>query len=384
MVDISDPANPDSAALYDIYDFPRAASGVAIVGDYAYVVADSGGFVIMDIADPLNASQVGSYGTATWSEGHMAISGDVAYLTAGRSGLEVLDISDPVHPSLIGTYPPTASGYAIKVLVAGDYAFLLEFDGCLLILDISNPASPSLVGSYCPADRQYSYFWGGAAAGDYVYCASWNGYLMTVEVFNRGLDFDGNRCVSTYIAPGTMVDRVRISTTQTDSVRWEVCADSAEQWQEVLPGAGWVGLDYPGDLLRWRSSHIYTGGGVNPACSQLGIEYDYLAAVEGGSDVPRFFSLSTCSPNPFGSTMAVRYALPRRERVRLAIHDVMGREIVVLRDRLQEPGWFTASWNGRNTAGYEVGSGLYFMQMTAGDFAATRKIVRLRGAGSAR
>ena len=94
--------------------------------------------------------------------------------------------------------------------------------------------------------------------------------------------------------------------------------------------------------------------------------------------VPDATALDQNYPNPFNPVTQIRYSLSRGAEVRLVIYDVLGREIVTLADGRQEAGLRTVTWNGRDAAGRQVASGVYFYRLLAGEFAQTRKMVLLR------
>ncbi len=81
--------------------------------------------------------------------------------------------------------------------------------------------------------------------------------------------------------------------------------------------------------------------------------------------VPEEFSLSQNHPNPFNPETQISFALPEPSTVRLTVLDVLGREVAILEDRWLPPGYRTARWNGRNTKGESVSSGVYFYRMSA-------------------
>ncbi|MEM1055581.1 MAG: Ig-like domain-containing protein [Bacteroidota bacterium] len=63
-------------------------------------------------------------------------------------------------------------------------------------------------------------------------------------------------------------------------------------------------------------------------------------------------------PNPFGASTSLRYTLPNAAPVRLAVYDVLGREVAVLVDREQSAGTHTAAWAPRALA-----SGTYLVRL---------------------
>jgi hypothetical protein len=93
---------------------------------------------------------------------------------------------------------------------------------------------------------------------------------------------------------------------------------------------------------------------------------------------PTVFAMSAPAPNPFAASSTVRFGLPKACRVRLSVHDVAGRRVVMLLDQALDPGWYEGTWSGRNDVGRKAASGIYFVRLEAGDFAAVRKVMRLR------
>ena len=85
-------------------------------------------------------------------------------------------------------------------------------------------------------------------------------------------------------------------------------------------------------------------------------------------------------PNPFNPETWIPYQLTDASDVKITIYDVRGILVRVLPFGHQTAGYYTsrsraAYWDGRNSAGEKVASGLYFYTITAGDFNATRKML---------
>ena len=85
-------------------------------------------------------------------------------------------------------------------------------------------------------------------------------------------------------------------------------------------------------------------------------------------------------PNPSNPETWMPYHLAKAANVTLTIYDVRGRVVRELTLGHQSAGVYesrgrAAYWDGRNTAGEKVASGLYFYSLTAGDFTATRKLL---------
>ncbi len=91
------------------------------------------------------------------------------------------------------------------------------------------------------------------------------------------------------------------------------------------------------------------------------------------------FELKQNYPNPFNPETVISYRLSVISDVSLKIFDVLGREITTLVNGMQSPGIHTVEWNGKNSAGQQAGSGIYFYRLTAGNgFVETKKMILLK------
>lgn len=92
---------------------------------------------------------------------------------------------------------------------------------------------------------------------------------------------------------------------------------------------------------------------------------------------PNEFSLHQNYPNPFNPETIIRFTVSKRSNVRLTIHNVLGRRVRTFEGHFS-PGTHTVTWNGKNSSGQEVASGVYLYRLTAGDYQETKKMVLLR------
>ncbi len=94
---------------------------------------------------------------------------------------------------------------------------------------------------------------------------------------------------------------------------------------------------------------------------------------------PMRIGLNEVFPNPFTGETTIRYAVSRPQRVQVVVYDIAGRRVSVLRDAPADPGVSSIRWNGRDSAGSRVGSGVYFVRMQSEETTEARKIIRLSG-----
>jgi subtilisin-like proprotein convertase family protein/Zn-dependent metalloprotease len=96
----------------------------------------------------------------------------------------------------------------------------------------------------------------------------------------------------------------------------------------------------------------------------------------GDSDVPVSFALGANAPNPFNPATTISFAVPQDAGVvTLAVYDVAGRMVRTLEHGRLAAGAYRRTWQGRDDAGRQVGSGVYFYKLTGDGFAQTRKMV---------
>jgi FlgD Ig-like domain len=89
-------------------------------------------------------------------------------------------------------------------------------------------------------------------------------------------------------------------------------------------------------------------------------------------------SLSVPAPNPFAVGTEVAYSVPTQRHVTLRVYSVSGRLIRTLVDATVPAGIHRAQWDGRDSAGREARSGIYFFKYTAGEVERTARVMRLR------
>lgn len=93
--------------------------------------------------------------------------------------------------------------------------------------------------------------------------------------------------------------------------------------------------------------------------------------------------LLTNYPNPFNPETWIPYQLANLTEVKIRIYNVSGKQIRTLNLGRKEAGLYltkaqAAYWDGRNEAGEQVSSGIYFYELTTGNFRSVKKMVVLK------
>jgi hypothetical protein len=99
----------------------------------------------------------------------------------------------------------------------------------------------------------------------------------------------------------------------------------------------------------------------------------------GEADGPVKDGIAGVGPVPADGRLEVRYGVSRAgAAVELRILDVTGRSVRTLVRGAAEPGMRTAVWDGRDAAGREAATGIYFVQLRVDGRSWTRKVAQLR------
>ena len=96
------------------------------------------------------------------------------------------------------------------------------------------------------------------------------------------------------------------------------------------------------------------------------------------SEIPRTYSLKPNYPNPFNSQTSISFKLPIASHVRIVIHDMIGREVMNLFEGELQPGNHSRSWDGTDTTGEELPSGIYFASLRTESINQTIRMVLLK------
>ena len=101
---------------------------------------------------------------------------------------------------------------------------------------------------------------------------------------------------------------------------------------------------------------------------------------KGGSEVglPKSFALSQNYPNPFNPSTTVDYQVAERSHVSLKVYDVRGRLVRTLVNGVKDAGNYSIQWDGTDTSGQQISSGIYLYTLETDNFRSTKKMVVLK------
>lgn len=165
----------------------------------------------------------------------------------------------------------------------------------------------------------------------------------------------------------------------------ELVPATENQWKEVTLD---VGALLGGNLtsqvvVRFVACDENAAGLVEGAIDDFALEtYTDIATDVAATENARTpVRLMHSRPNPFrpaSGSITISFSLPKAEHAEVQIFDVTGRLVRNLADRNFAGGDNLISWDGRDEAGKEVGSGVYFYRLKTGSFEKSRRLTVLR------
>jgi hypothetical protein len=160
-----------------------------------------------------------------------------------------------------------------------------------------------------------------------------------------------------------------------DSImKGDVAAKAASGWN----GSGQVPAAYYTAL--WQYCGGFTQRLLQEATVALASLW-YTAWVDAGLGVtsvegvraPVVFELQQNYPNPFNSISEIRYQISDIRTVKLAVFDLLGREVAVLVDAVEAPGEYRVRWDAGR-----LPSGVYLYRLEVNGRSLTRKMTLVR------
>jgi hypothetical protein len=140
------------------------------------------------------------------------------------------------------------------------------------------------------------------------------------------------------------------------------------------------GVSIPAGVENIFVIPIHGDGSISLTDVQLADYQGNLLAVtkEAQPTLPKVFALHQNYPNPFNAGTTIAYELPQAADVTIEIINVLGQTVATVLNGRESAGVHTVQWNGTDSHGSPVASGIYIYRMTAGSFVTERKLVLLK------
>lgn len=149
--------------------------------------------------------------------------------------------------------------------------------------------------------------------------------------------------------------------------------DASPLWETVTFVAGQGTTDV-------RQDYTYRVAGLAPGAHHFRlrqVDFDgafaYSAIVTVLTAIDADYELSSPYPNPFNPQTAFTLTLTRQERVRMAVHDALGRQVALVHD-----GELAAATHPFRLDATHLAAGIYYLRVESPTFTTTRRLALIR------
>lgn len=350
IVDVTDEA-PVEVGFVPTASGASDSKDVKVYQHYAYLVNERGPLQIIDLADPSSPQQVGLlYNDLTAGTDHgshnLLVADDHLWLTGGPApgGVQVFDLVDPTAPQFVGDFQPY---YYHDFEVRDGIGFGPAIYGQGVdVLDVSDPAHITRLSTFnysgsgahntCTTE-DLSHVYVGDEIGD---AGNWTRVFDLADLedveFVGDIVVDNQAVVHNCYVRG---DRLYIAHYSEGLQVFDISAPAAPVrvgYYDTFLGTGY---GYQG---AWSVYPYFASGKLLVSDRTYGLHVLRLSEAVAAEAAPeRAFAL-TATPNPARGATELSFALGAPARVRLSVHDALGRQVATLLDGALGSGAHTA------------------------------------------
>ncbi len=234
--------------------------------------------------------------------------------------------------------------------------------------------------------------WVNEAREMYAYDIHGNKTYETWQEWDGSAWVNTTQILRTYDASGNMVKEQwqEWNGAGWDDINWYLCTYDAAghlltEVEQEWDGSAWVNVSQ--SLYSYDVSGLTTqvvdqewdgSAWVNDSRVLFTWTFNTDVAEEGGGLLPQRFTLGNY-PNPFNPETAIQFALPRESEVTVQVFDVRGSLVRTLTaGKRYGAGTHTVKWDGRDTEGMSVPSGVYLYRLESSEFTQTNRCVLMK------
>jgi hypothetical protein len=186
------------------------------------------------------------------------------------------------------------------------------------------------------------------------------------------IDYDPEQVVVNDVMPGDMVNDLNLDYTDTGSrITGVIFAFDLAEFGPVS-----------GELVRLDVDFI--GDNVNPSTAIRLSDFEivtvdaYKLNVGVVGELPDKYTLYQNYPNPFNARTIISFEIPYSSMTRITLYNVLGQMVKNLHEGYMDAGTHQLSWDGTDTNGENVTSGVYFYRLEAENFDKTKKMLLVK------
>lgn len=128
----------------------------------------------------------------------------------------------------------------------------------------------------------------------------------------------------------------------------------------------------------WRV-RAFNDNGWGPYSQTMQFFLDDQTGIDDeGAVLPENFHLYQNHPNPFNATTRISFYLPKQSKVEIDIYNITGALLDRVVNDIYPAGDHSISWNGTDSAGHELASGVYLYKLRADDYSEVKRLMLLK------
>ena len=290
-----------------------------------------------------------------------------------------LRTNNSIHKTTNGGTNFTAVNFTPNSLVGGNKIIQLSSDN-FLILGVDNTNDTSFIfkttnqgANWTQHSRITGVFFGIAFMNSNtgIICGDQG---LAMRTTNGGANW-------TSVATGTTNDLVAIQSVTTNV--FCMVGSSGTIRKSTNAGLNWLTQTCP-VTANLRSLDMFSTNDFGLIAAAGGIILrttnggTFTAVMQNGSEIPESHSLGQNYPNPFNPNTKINFSIPSSglstgSNVRLAVFDILGKEVALLVNENLSAGNYSIDFNASS-----IPSGTYFYRLTAGSFTDTKKLVLIK------
>jgi hypothetical protein len=277
----------------------------------------------------------------------------------GVQGIGIYGVPDPdTEPPPLFKYRTTClrstevKGHFTSSHLSVGYRGAGDIDSCTFETNCGDGRSPYGVRSQSESSRVHM------RRSQILYYGN-TGYYSYKSTSDLGIspDFAGNNQIYTDTAGASIKSVRHTGKTSTDTLKAE-----SNWWGDAAPPSSWFAslVDY----TPWLTSPPL--GKLAPPVAQEPV-------------APRANSLLGQNyPNPFNPITTIEFSLPAPGHADLRVYNILGQQVRLLMDEDLPQGTYQVLWNGTDSRGRPVASGMYFYRLETAGFRGSKKMVLLK------
>ena len=169
--------------------------------------------------------------------------------------------------------------------------------------------------------------------------------------------------------------------TKTEIIKIEYSTDGGSNWNEIVlqvnASAGsysWTVPDFESSECKIKITDVSDATFTDESDVVFTIE----VSVELTTPMPETFTVGNPFPNPFNAGTTISYSLPHSGDVRIAVYNVLGQIVFDETFMNIAPGNKFFKWNGKDSVGNPVKSGVYFIKVAHKNSSVIRKTLHIK------